>query len=132
MFISENIKMKIMQALMFDETDYEEDTLLSRSKRDARTLQDHVELSRDLLIAAIALGAVIGICFIVVVVVRVRKCIQNKNKVSKQPPRKQGQIRGSGRSGRAPKQSPRQGRERAPRDQRQTRSKMDPIEEYDA
>uniref|UniRef100_A0A8W8NTZ1 Uncharacterized protein n=1 Tax=Magallana gigas TaxID=29159 RepID=A0A8W8NTZ1_MAGGI len=125
-------KMKIMQDIIYeDNANEEKDFLHYRQKRDTRTLQEQKELSRDLLIAAIAIGAVLVLFFIIVVVVRVRKYMQNKKKVKKQP-------RGHGQKEklqhtRNNRHSIKHGREeKALRSHRSQRSKMEPIAESEA
>lgn len=114
-----------------DNASEEKDFLHYRQKRDTRTLQEQKELSRDLLIAAIAIGAVLVLFFIIVVVVRVRKYMQNKKKVKKQP-------RGHGQKEklqhtRNNRHSIKHGREeKALRSHRSQRSKMEPIAESEA
>lgn len=124
--------MKIMQDFISEDNASEEkDFLHYRQKRDTHTLQEQKELSRDLLIAAIAIGAVLVLFFIIVVVVRVRKYMQNKKKVKKQP-------RGHGQKEklqhtRNNRHSIKHGREeRALRSHRSQRSKMEPIAESEA
>lgn len=109
----------------------EKDFLHYRPKRDTRTLQEQKELSRDLLIAAIAIGAGLVLFFIIVVVVRVRKYMQNKKKVKKQP-RGHGQKEKFQHS-RNNRHSIKHGREeKAVRSHRPQRSKMEPIAESEA
>lgn len=121
-----------MQDIIYEDNASEEkDFLHYRQKRDTRTLQEQKELSRDLLIAAIAIGAVLVLFFIIVVVVRVRKYMQNKKKVKKQP-------RGHGQKEklqhtRNNRHSIKHGREeKALRSHRSQRSKMEPIAESEA
>jgi hypothetical protein len=75
--------MKILRAIVKEAHVIGVDPVLHRIKRDTRTLTDHLKLSQDLLIASISLGVVLGLLVIILVVVKVRKCIKYKNRVSK-------------------------------------------------
>lgn len=121
-----------MQDFIYEDVANEEKNFFHyRPKRDTRTLQEQKELSRDLLIAAIAIGAVLVLLFIIVVVVRVRKYMQNKKKVKKQP-RGHGQKEKLQHS-RNNRHSMKHGREeKVLRSHRQQRSKMEPIAESEA
>lgn len=130
-FSPDHSKMKILQAIVKEARVTGAGPVLQRIKRDTRTLTEHLKISQDLLIATISLGVVLGLLLVILVVVRVRKCMKDKNRVTKalnkgiEHDRKSVDIRNK-------HQPLKHGRERTPRFNKTARSKMNTIVESEA